>query len=134
MQEYNLDIYFNADAGDFEIINDEIPIINNKRRYLLNHAREVLKTNQYDIFSLPTFGASIFDYIGKGIDDDLIKELKLRIEDALVAFGVVTRDMLEIYAGVIKNTLYINITYLNTGMDIFSTSVVINDKGEITIE
>lgn len=134
MQEYNLDISFNTDIGDFEIINDEIPLINSKRKYILSYAREVLKTNQNDIFALPTFGTSFFDFIGKGLDESLVKEIKLRIIDSLVEFGVVTRDMLDVYAGVLQNTLYINIVYLNTGEDTFSTSVTVTNQGEITIE
>jgi hypothetical protein len=77
MQEYNLDISFNTDIGDFEIINDEIPVINSKRKYILSYAREVLKTNQNDIFALPTFGTSFFDFIGKGLDESLVKETKI---------------------------------------------------------
>lgn len=134
MQEYNLDISFNTDVGDFDIVNDEIPLINSKRKYILSYAREVLKTNKNDIFYLPTFGASLFDFIGKGIDESLVKEIKLRVIDSLVEFGVVTRDMLDVYTGVLSNTLYINIKYINMGEDDFSTSITVTNQGEITIE
>lgn len=123
---------FNVDFGDFVLELDDVPLINNRKKFILSYIHEKLKTDVGDIYELPTFGTRLDRYVGKGITQALIEDIKLTIRDSLTSDGILLPTDFEIFHIVRNNNLELRII-VETETMTFSTNVLLTNEG-VTID
>lgn len=88
---------FNADYGDFVFENDDIVLINNRRKICTNIAVERLKSAYSSVFASPGYGAADLEsFIGSGIDTVLVEQIESAIINCLTFDNFLSPDSIKV--------------------------------------
>ncbi len=126
--DFNYDLELHIETGDIQIVNQDIPLINNYKKYLLTYTNNILLSGYDSIFNDPSFGANLSSFIGTGINDQLLERIKLNITNALTAEGSISKSIFTVIATELKNTIYVRVIF-TTESDTFSTNLQITKEG-----
>lgn len=126
-----LDTEFNSEYGDVVLVNDDFALVNNRKIFLTNYIQEKLKTNLGEIFNLPEYGADIGFYIGRGINQSIIDDIRTSISKALTKENILQLGDFTVYILAKENELYIRVV-IETSSTTLSVGLNANKEG-ITI-
>lgn len=107
------DLKIDSNYGDFEIVGNDIYMTRSSKEILKHTVIERFKTNLNDFNLNPNYGASLEDFIGRGIDERLAEDVVTRFRYSLTYDNFLSNNELEILSVVMGNTIKIH-TYIST--------------------
>jgi hypothetical protein len=126
------ELNFNSEFGDFVLESDDIPLVNNRKKFILNYINEKLKTNIGEIFQLPSYGTRLDTFVGIGLTASVIEAVKQNIKESLSSDNILADNDFEVYHIVRNNTLELRII-VELETTTISTDIIINNEG-VTID
>ena len=111
---YSKDLKMNSLYGDLEINASDIVFNTKKVSILKNTIIERYKTNVGDCILNPDYGSNVEEYIGRGIDSDLLESIRTSFRYSLTFDNFIDNSELQIVPiQISSNTLKIY-TYIST--------------------
>lgn len=130
----NKDLKINSFYGDLDFLDGDLSLTNSNIEILKDVVTERLKTNFNDFILNPTYGANLDGYLGKGIDNALIKELKFSIKRCLTFDGFISSDNLDVLEIELENSLKILLYVSANEGDIMIETNYDYEQGSFTVE
>lgn len=122
------DIKIDSLYGDIEIYGGDIVLSKKRKEILINTVIDRYKTSFNDYLLLPNYGANLDIFIGRGIDNKLIEDIKTTFRYALTYDNFVDNTELEIIAVKIDNTIEIH-TYITTDQEEVAITATYSREG-----
>ena len=108
------DLKIDSQYGDFSIINNDLVCTRSNLDNLKDVVIERYKTNAKDFLLVPTYGANLERFIGKGIDQSLINNVVTNLKYSLTYDKFVSLNELEIIPIILNDKLRL-FTYITIG-------------------
>lgn len=108
------DLKIDSQYGDFSITNNDLVCTRNNLDNLKDVVIERYKTNAKDFLLVPTYGANLERFIGKGIDQSLINNIVTNLKYSLTYDKFVNLNELEIIPIILNDKLRL-FTYITIG-------------------
>ena len=119
-------INFNPAFGDISLIGNDIEIIRDKSKAVVQEVIQLFKTNKGDYSLSSTYGLNADSFIGKAVSEVLAEEIKTSVETALILNNIEGANNAEILYLIESNIIYLRI--ILPGIDTISINFL-NEKG-----
>jgi phage baseplate assembly protein W len=126
------DIHFDTEYGDIDISNEDFVLVSSYKKFILNYINDKLKSGYMDYFRHPEYGTDLQSYIGTGISESVLDNIRIKVRLSLAEEGYLKSNTVEVYTAALENSVYLRVV-VELEDETISTGLDINYKGGITI-
>lgn len=113
--------------GDFTFTSIGFKRLQTPEEVIYQNILKLLKSDTFAYELQPFYAANLTEFIGKGLDLELAKEVENRVRNVIIQNGLVPQQYLEVYSILDGHTLYLRIILFDS--ESYSANIELNPQG-----